>query len=88
MFPLGALEPGEHTLMLRAWDLYNNSSVATITFVVEPEVLPEVVEFRIEGAPVMNGKTTEFIVSHNRPQSEIEVVIELFSIQGQALWMI
>lgn len=86
MLPLNALEPGEHTLMLRAWDLYNNSSVANITFVVEPELLPEVVEFSIEGTPVINGKTSEFVIKHNRPQSEIEVVIELFSIQGQALW--
>ena len=31
MFPLNALEAGEHTLMLRAWDLYNNSSTAKIT---------------------------------------------------------
>ena len=86
MLPLNTLEAGEHTLMLRAWDLYNNSSVATITFVVEPELLPEVTEFILEGVPVVNGKTSEFVIAHNRPQSEIEVVIELFSIQGQMVW--
>ena len=85
-FPLNELEPGEHTLMLRAWDLYNNSSLATINFVVEPGLLPDVLEFRVEGTPVVNGKTSEFVIVHNRPQSEIEAVIELFSIQGQMLW--
>lgn len=84
--PLNALEPGEHTLMLRAWDLYNNSSVATITFVVEPDLLPEVIEFSLEGTPVMNGKTSEFVMVHNRPKSEIEVIIELYSVQGQMVW--
>lgn len=86
MLPLNTLDAGEHTLMLRAWDLYNNSSVATITFVVEPNLLPDVMEFKIEGAPVMNGKTSEFVIVHNRPQSEIEVVIDLYTIQGQLVW--
>ena len=86
MLPLNTLEAGEHTLMVRAWDLYNNSSVATITFVVEPGLLPEVVEFSVKGAPVMSGKTTELVITHNRPQSEIDVVVELFSVQGQMLW--
>lgn len=85
MLPLDALEEGEHSLLLRAWDLYNNSSVARITFVVEPGMLPEVMEFRIEGAPVVNGKSAELVIMHNRPQSEIEAVVELFSIQGQVL---
>ena len=83
--PLNALEAGEHTLVLRAWDLYNNSSSATITFVVEPGLLPEV-DFRIEGMPVVNGKVSEFVITHNRPQSELDVVIELFTLQGQMVW--
>ena len=86
MLPLNTLDAGEHTLMVRAWDLYNNSSVAKINFVVEPGFLPDIFEFNIEGTPVVNGETSEFIIIHNRPQSEIEVVLELFSIQGQALW--
>ena len=85
MLPLNTLEAGEHTLMLRAWDLYNNSSVAKINFVVEPGFLPDIFEFNIEGTPVVNGQVSEFVITHNRPQSEIEVVFEIFSIQGQAL---
>ena len=86
MLPLNTLEAGEHTLVLRAWDLYNNSSVATITFVVEPGLLPEVMDFSVKGTPVMSGKTTELVITHNRPQSEIDVVVELFSVQGQMMW--
>jgi hypothetical protein len=84
--PLNALEAGEHTLVLRAWDLYNNSSTAKITFVVDPDMLPDFVDFRIVGTPVTSGKTSELIITHNRPQSKIDVVIELFTLQGQALW--
>lgn len=83
MLPLNELEPGEHTLMLRAWDIYNNSSVATVSFVVEPGLVPEVVEFKAVSRPVVPGMSNGFVVSHNRPQSEIEVTIELFTAQGQ-----
>ena len=86
VFPLNTLEAGEHTLVLRAWDLYNNSSTATITFVVESGLLPDVIDFRIEGIPVVSGQESAFVITHNRPQSEIDVTIELFTIQGQMLW--
>ena len=86
MLPLNALEAGEHTLMLRAWDLYNNSSTAKIIFVVDPELLPDLMEFKIVGTPVASGKTSELVFVHNRPQSKIDVVLELFTSQGQAVW--
>jgi hypothetical protein len=33
-FPIQELEPGEHTIRLKAWDAFNNSAVAQATFVV------------------------------------------------------
>ena len=86
MLPLNALEAGEQTLMLRAWDLYNNSSVAQITFVVDPEMLPEIMDIKVVGTPILSGGNSEFVLVHNRPQSEIEVVVELFTLQGQTIW--
>ena len=44
VMPLNALSAGEHKLMLRAWDLYNNSSTAEITFYVVPSLAPDVLE--------------------------------------------
>lgn len=84
--PLNTLEEGEHELMLRAWDLNNNSSVAKIRFVVEADLEPEIADFKIEAMPVVAGMPTTFIVMHNRPQSEIEVTFELYSIHGQVVW--
>lgn len=86
MMPLGALEPGEHTLLLRAWDLYNNSSVAEITFYVDPSIAPDFSELKINPAPVVSGAPATFRLTHNRPQSELEVTIEIFNYQGQVLW--
>ena len=36
-YPFRDLEPGLHTLNLKAWDVYNNSSTAEIQFVVHDE---------------------------------------------------
>ena len=84
--PLKALEAGEHTLLLRAWDLYNNSSTAEVRFVVEPSLAPEFVQLRVNPSPVRYGQTTRFELTHNRPQSELQVRIEIFDFQGKMLW--
>lgn len=85
-FPLKSLPEGEHTLMLRAWDLNNNSSVAKVDFVVEAGSSPEISEFKVLSMPVVSGESNSLVIGHNRPQSEIEVSLELFSIHGQLMW--
>ena len=86
MMPLNRLEPGEHTLMLRAWDLYNNSSQARITFYVDPSLAPGVMELSVSPSPVVAGEPATFRLAHDRAQCEIEVTIEIFNFQGQVLW--
>ena len=85
-FPLNTLAEGEHVLMLRAWDLNNNSSVAKIKFVVEPGLAPEISSLKVMSMPVVSGMPNNIVVVHNRPQNEIEVTLELFSIHGQLMW--
>lgn len=86
MLPLDRLGEGKHTLMLRAWDLLNNSSTVEVEFEVEPSLLPEVLSLKASSLPFVCGESAEFVIMHNRPQSEIEVTIELFSVQGRMLW--
>ena len=84
--PLNALAPGEHTLLLRAWDLFNNSSVATLSFYVEPTLAPEFAGLSMTASPLVVGAAADFVITHNRPQSELEVAIDIFNYQGQILW--
>ncbi len=84
--PLNRLDAGEHTLTLRAWDLYNNSSFAKISFNVDPSLVPEFVELKVNPAPVIAGNATTFTLVHDRPQSEIDVRIDVFNVQGQLMW--
>ena len=86
MMPLNRLEAGEHTLMLRAWDLYNNSSQAMITFHVDPSLAPGLMELRVSPSPVVAGAPATFHLMHDRAQSEIGVTVEIFNFQGQILW--
>lgn len=84
--PLSRLDAGEHTLTLRAWDLYNNSSFAKITFNVDPSLAPGFVELKVNPAPVIAGCEATFALVHDRPQSEIDVRIDVFNVQGQLMW--
>lgn len=84
--PLNPLEAGEHTLMLRAWDLYNNSSKAEIAFTVVPSLAPDFVQFKVNPSPVRYGEGARFELTHNRPQSELQVRIDIFDFQGKILW--
>ena len=84
--PLPDLPEGEHTVMVRAWDLLNNSSTAFIRFNVVPGLAPEFLELTATPNPVRRGESTTFRLKHNRPQSEITVTLELLNFQGQLLW--
>ncbi len=84
--PLNRLDAGEHTLTLRAWDLYNNSSLASVTFNVNPELAPDFAELKVNPSPVIAGAPATFVLTHDRPQSELDVRIDVFNVQGLLCW--
>ncbi|MBT8256934.1 MAG: type IX secretion system sortase PorU [Bacteroidia bacterium] len=80
-YQLRDLEPGLHTLTLRAWDVYNNSSLAEIQFVVfdDNEVL--VVE-NVLNYPNPFVNYTEFWFNHNSSDL-LDVSIQIFTVSGK-----
>lgn len=80
------LPEGEHTLLLRAWDLFNNSSTDTLYFTVTPNLAPDLVDITVSPNPVRYGEQTYFYIKHNQPYSELDITLELFNFQGQILW--
>ena len=84
--PLNRLGKGEHTLTLRVWDMYNNSSFAKMSFLVDPTLAPDFVELKMSSSPVIAGEATAFVLSHDRPNCEISVRIDVFDVQGQFCW--
>lgn len=77
------LEPGLHTITVRAWDTYNNSSTADIQFVVvgdEDMKLEHVINYP---NPFVNY--TEFWFNHNRPFEPLEVQVQIFTVSGKVV---
>lgn len=81
---LPELSEGMHTLMFRAWDMMNNSSVATIEFEVVKGLAPDI--FHVQALPDLLQGTTTFVLTHDRPENEVEVSIEVFDMSGRILW--
>lgn len=80
-YPFRDLEPGLHTLTLKAWDVYNNSSTAEIQFVVfdkdEELVIDNVLNYP---NPFINY--TEFWFNHNSSQV-LDVSVQIFTVSGK-----
>ena len=80
-FPFRNLEPGLHTLTVKGWDVYNNSSTTEIQFVVFKEnedlVLTNVLNYP---NPFVNY--TEFWFSHNSSET-LNISVQIFTISGK-----
>lgn len=82
-FPLRDLEEGTHTLSLKAWDVYNNSSTTEIQFTVFNEnnslTITNVLNY-----PNPFVSYTEFWFNHNS-SSELDIMIQIFTVSGKVV---
>jgi hypothetical protein len=80
-YPFRDLEPGPHTLTLKAWDVYNNSSTAEIQFTVfdkdEELVIDNVLNYP---NPFVNY--TEFWFNHNSVEP-LDISVQIFTVSGK-----
>ena len=82
-YPFRNLEPGLHTLTLKAWDVYNNSNTKEIQFLVfdQNESL-EITNILNYPNPFINY--TEFWFNHNS-SGVLDVSIQIFTISGKLI---
>jgi hypothetical protein len=80
-FPLRDLEAGLHTLTLKAWDVYNNSSTTEIQFVVFNENQDLVIN-NVLNYPNPFVSYTEFWFNHNS-SVPLDVSIQIFTVSGK-----
>ena len=83
-FLLPELSEGMHTLMFRAWDMMNCSSTAEVEFEVVKGLSPDILH--VQAMPDLLRGTTTFMLTHDRPENEVEVTIEVFDVSGRILW--
>jgi hypothetical protein len=80
-YTLSDLEVGPHTLKLKAWDTYNNSSEATLNFVVVSDAILNLENVLNYPNPFVNY--TEFWFNHNKPNESLEVQVQIFTVSGK-----
>lgn len=80
-FQLQKLTPGEHTLKVKAFDVYNNSAEKEIRFVVADK--EELVLEHVLNYPNPFTTRTEFMFEHNYSCDYMNVQIQVFTISGK-----
>lgn len=83
-FSIPELNYGNHRLLLRAWDVLNNSSVAELTFNVVKAQEPNCFSVTVTKNPAT--ESTTFIINHDRTGSLMDVEIDIFDTSGRQLW--
>ncbi len=82
-YPLEDLEPGTHTMSVKVWDVYNNSSMDYTEFLVAESAvlaLDHVLNY-----PNPFTTKTEFFFEHNKPCDQLDVQIQVFTVSGKLI---
>ncbi len=81
IYPVGRLTQGRHTLQLKAWDMYNNSSVKTIEFFISDSLPVNLLQ--VYNYPNPFSDRTWFTFRHNQFEEDLTVEIQIFNFNGQ-----
>lgn len=79
-YPFSNLSEGSHTLKLKVWDVYNNSSSDYTEFIVAKSAglaLNHVLNY-----PNPFSNNTQFLFEHNQAGTNLDVEIQIFTING------
>ncbi len=80
-YPFYNLANGRHTLSLKVWDIYNNSTTATTEFIVAESV--EMALNDLINYPNPFRETTTFSFEHNQVEQPLDITIHIYSLSGQ-----
>ena len=83
-FSIPALDYGEHRLLLRAWDVLNNSSTAELTFNVVKGLEPKCLSVTATKNPATTSTT--FVITHDRMGSQMDIELDIYDTSGRLLW--
>ena len=78
------LTKGSHSLLFRAWDVLNNSSVSQLSFVVSDDVSSGDVNVICTKNPAWDQTT--FIITQSMAGSDMDVVMDVFDLSGRQLY--
>lgn len=82
-YRLKDLEAGPHTVSLKVWDVFNNSTEATTDFIVSEDAklaLDHVLNY-----PNPFTTHTMFMFEHNRPFVAMDIQVQIFTVSGKLI---
>ncbi len=79
-YPFSNLAAGNHTLKVKAWDIYDQSAEAYTEFVVTNNA--KLALNHVFNYPNPFTTHTEFMFEHNMPCSELNVSVQIYSVSG------
>lgn len=85
-FQLPELEPGPHTLKIKAWDVLNNSSENVLDFTVAKD--EELELSHVLNYPNPFTTKTRFFFEHNKPGQDLYVRVQIFTLTGRIIKVI
>lgn len=83
-YPLSGLPGGGHTATLTVYDNTGNSTSRTIEFWVDDTAAPALIDVY---ALTSASTETLFYVTHDRPDKDMDVEIEVFDLAGRRVWV-
>lgn len=83
VFSIPQLPEGRHELMLRAWDVMNNSTTVYLGFKVIDDLKP-VFSIDVTDSPARDN--TAIVITHDRPGQNATVMVEVIDTYGTIQW--
>ena len=77
---------GSHSLSFRAWDLYNNSSTATLDYQVIKGKAPIIYSIATYPNPVSKTEALYIDVAFDQPNELVEMQFNLYNLSGQLVY--
>lgn len=80
-YRMKALSPGKNSVKLTAWDVYNNYNESVLEFIVASSA--EMAIQHVLNYPNPFTTHTTFHFDHNKPEEQLKVMIQIFTISGK-----
>lgn len=85
-YPIGKISGGSHSITLKAWDNYNNSSETSVIFIVRTDngfIISNLINY-----PNPFTNRTSITAEHNRPDENLRLRIYIYSMSGKVIKII
>lgn len=83
-YPLGNLPEGTYSLELKAWNLQNISSTASVQFIVKNNLAPSIDYFHVYPNPIKDQATLS--VQYDRPDDIGQIEFFIYDLAGKLCW--